>query len=64
MCGTVVPLLSLCFANDLNTVLLYAAQGETMSGEWLAILGISGGALCVLCLWLFDGPVGMNSVRS
>lgn len=52
MCGTVVPLYRLCFANDLNTVLLYAAQGETMSSEWLAILGISGGALCVfMAVW-------------
>lgn len=54
MCGTVVPLFSLCFANDLNTVLLYAAQGETMSGERLAILGISGGVTyinCIVCVY-------------
>lgn len=57
MCSTVVPLFSLCFANDLNTELLYATQGETMSGEWLAILGISGDETCILlhcvCLRLF-----------
>lgn len=28
MCGTVVPLFNLCFANHLNTELLYAARGN------------------------------------